>query len=322
MAFVETPKFPGAVAGVDHLNNWQGLTAAGAGELVAGINNVVTTFSVKAGHGDRYPPDNFTILIGTERMFVSSRSVDTFNTVTRGIDGTTPAAHLIDDPVEHFIDSRFLNRVAVEINALQKSMQGVALVQPIGGIVKPVDGDFAWINQGGASVTVGSDGRIFLKAPGGAGNNLRIRKKAAPGTPWKLTAGFITAMIQADVRCGLVLRESGTGKLINFVEGLLTTDRTRAMLNADWNSPTSFGATNQIAQEWNGHGGPMTWFQIEDNGTNLFFRYSADGENFLEFFSEGRTVFLAGGPDEIGFMASLSTVTYDAGITLVSWKEE
>src|SRR6266446_5233542 len=54
----------------------------------------------------------------------------------------------------------------------------------------PVDGDYAWINQGGASVTVNANGSICLYAPA-TGDSLRVRKKAAPATPYTMTAGFM-----------------------------------------------------------------------------------------------------------------------------------
>jgi len=151
MPFIESPKFPGAVAGVDHLHNWEGLTAAGPGELAASISDVVDTFDLKAGHGARYPADNFPVFIAEEAMIVALRTGDTFSGVTRGAFGTTPVSHSADDPVEHFVIAASLNRMAAEVEALEKALQPLALAMPIGGVSPVIPAEFSWANQGTAT---------------------------------------------------------------------------------------------------------------------------------------------------------------------------
>lgn len=314
MPFVKTPKFPGAVAAVaDLLNLKDKVPAQASPTLAANITNVATSFDVAAGTGARLPADNFVILVESELMFVGSRSTDTLSSVTRGIEGTTAAAHNSGIAVEAFIIAAHHNQLAAEVNALEIPLQGLALAMPIAGIVKPVDGDFAWVNQGSALISAGSDGRLWLRKSGEAGTNTNIRKKAAPATPYTLTAGFVPILFAATTGAGILVRESSTGKFVliywrhsNTLGVLKMTNATT--VSAAYTTPSFFPH------------GPMVWLQIEDNGTNLISSVSMDGENFLQVHSISRTDFMAGGPDEIGF-ALLTTASDLCGMTLVHWKQ-
>jgi hypothetical protein len=64
--------------------------------LASNINNSVT--SVPVVNGAHLPAADFPILIGSEKMYVSSRSGNTL-TVTRGYGGTSAASHTAADVV-------------------------------------------------------------------------------------------------------------------------------------------------------------------------------------------------------------------------------
>ena len=89
---------------------------------------------------------------------------------------------------------------------------------PITQLTAPVDGDYAWINQGSSTVT-DSGGGIYLYTPAASGNSLRIRKKSAPSTPYTITAGFMPNIIMGTAAgggFGLCFRQSSDGKLATF----------------------------------------------------------------------------------------------------------
>lgn len=64
------------------------------------------------------------------------------------------------------------------------------------------------------------------------------------------------------------------------------------------------------------------WFRIADNGTNLTYYISGDGQNFIEIFTEARGAFFTTGPDEIGFCVDVNNTDFEAGINLVHRLEE
>jgi hypothetical protein len=184
---------------------------------------------------------------------------------------------------------------------------------PIYPMTPPVDGDFAWINQGGASVST-TNGGIFLSGPAGATKNYRIRKKAAPSTPYTITAALLPLVIGQNFQTtGICFRQSSDGKLValsQFYDGGFK------LYVTTLNDPTS--GNSHILQLPFDVGG-ILWLRIADNGTNRLYSYSRDGQNFTQVYSEGRTTFLTA--DEVGFFVNDETNVYAVGMTLLSWKQ-
>jgi hypothetical protein len=181
---------------------------------------------------------------------------------------------------------------------------------------EPIDGDFAWINQGGASVST-TNGGIYLLGPITSGTNLRIRKKAAPATPYTITAAFLPNLLpEANQTCGLVWRQSSDGKLAGF--WLFTNTTIQTFQVSKFNSPTSSSANYSSPTTWF-HGNKLTFLRITDDGVNRICSLSTDGQNFIQVHSIGRTDFLTA--DEVGFEVSASGNIYPVGMTLISWKE-
>lgn len=192
------------------------------------------------------------------------------------------------------------------------SGSGQFLVSPIFTPTVPVSGDFAWINQGGASVTtIGNT--IYLDAPYDS-TNVRIRKKTAPATPYTITAAFIPHLPRQNFcRVGLVFRESGSGKLKTFA--MVWNAAPYFHLDA-WNSPTSINSTTASGLVYTEH---VCFMQISDDGTDRKYRTSNDGVHWWQWYTETRTTFLTA--DEVGFFVSSEASGYDAGMLLTSWAQ-
>jgi hypothetical protein len=192
---------------------------------------------------------------------------------------------------------------------------------PIFPLTEPDDSAFAWINQGTASVSA-SNGSIFLRGPVSASDNLRIRKRSAPATPYVITAGFISNLVNLNFQAfGLIFRQSSDGKLCTF--SMLGSSNTGAATSGSgieavkYTNPTTFSASYQ--NRGFNRMGPIVWLRIADNGTNRICSFSADGINFVQYHSIGRTDFLTA--DEVGFMVNDSTNTYEPSTTLISWQQ-
>lgn len=187
---------------------------------------------------------------------------------------------------------------------------------PIFNLTPPVSDDFAWINQGDASI-VTTYGGVYLHAPRNASLNHRIRKKAAPATPWTISV-YIQPMIpwpQNYMGCGLVFRQSSDGKL-QTLEMVYTSSILR-LATRKFNSATAYSADYKLQSITY----PLNWLQISDNGTNRYCRVSIDGKNWIEFHSIGRTDFLTA--DEVGFFVAPESagVTMPVGMMLLSWAQ-
>lgn len=179
---------------------------------------------------------------------------------------------------------------------------------PLFAFTEPVSGDFAWVNQGTSSVAT-TNGGIFFRAPAAAGTNIRVRKKAAPSTPYVITAAF--HQVGPQSAAGLCFRQSSDGKLVVF---FVNNDIT--LYAQKYTSATVFSANYLAAAK---HlPGAVIWLRIADNGTNRICSVSASGQNWVDVHSVGRTDFLTA--DECGFILSTGS-TYEGGMALLSWKE-
>lgn len=182
---------------------------------------------------------------------------------------------------------------------------------PIFPMTAPVDGDFSWVNPGSASVDT-TFGGIYLVGPAGATVNLRMRVKAAPATPYTITAGFLIAGGHS-ARIGIGFRNAGAGT-ISTIEVL----NGHQIAASNWDSATAFNGavitTLDVATP------PIIWFRIQDNGTNRLYQCSADGQHFITLYTISRTTFLTA--DQVGFFVNDTSNLYAPNMTLLSWKEE
>jgi len=185
----------------------------------------------------------------------------------------------------------------------------------------PADGDFAWINQGGASKVVNANGGIYLLDPAGAGNNIRIREKAVPSAPYTITVCLIPWLFGVDFgSCGMCLRESGTGEVLIF--GPVSGDSNITdwkLESSDYTNVTTFGAFNVQLGTFAGTNGAPIWLRITDDNTNRILSISYDGYNFITLLTEGRTIFLT--PSHIGFFVNSTNATWPCAMTLLSWAQ-
>lgn len=283
---------------------------------------------------------NFRIKIDDEIMLVTGVSSNTF-TVTRAQEGTAAASHLDNATVAHVLtagalDTRLIDEVYTDTyaNRLAVAKSGRLFLPnngfqierdtgaawapwgPLFPLTAPVSNDFAWINQGSASITT-TNGGIYLLAPAHTGIDYKVRKKAAPATPYTITAAFLPQVRSLDNHsCGLLFRQSSDGKLA----ALAYVHATSAMnfQSLKLTSPTAFSAQYTIETVRQGFG-PLMFMRIADNGTSRIVSYSVDGVNFMALHTVGRTDFLTA--DEVGFFSNSDTTGGDAAMTLLSWKQ-
>lgn len=205
---------------------------------------------------------------------------------------------------------------------------------PISPMREPINGDFAWINQGTASVDV-TNGGVLLSAPAAAGDSIRIRKKAAPATPYTITAyvrpllGKITG---SGATYGIGFRQSSDGKLHLL---LMHQSDQGELLSIKFTNPTTFSAvyaggqcgqaiavagfgpiqtTFNVRMQF-----PINWLRISDTGVNRVVSFSPDGIEWVQFHSIGRTDFITA--DEVVFCVNVADAAVASKTRLLSWLE-
>jgi len=286
-------------------------------QLNGAINNSVT--SVVVADGSVFPSvGNFRVSISDEIMICTARSTNTL-TVLRGQEGTAGASHGDGSNITHNLTAGGLTRWAQDNDALW----GYSNAPPLGRIDNGsgtilTSADFTWVNQGGATVS-DQNGTMFMRAPPASLNNLRVLKRTAPSPPYSLIGAFQITKFRENLESGgLLFSKNSDGKLHAFALGIDGTGPFRPAIY-NFTNATTFSA-NALAPQHALFVGRYYWQKLEDDNTNLKFYTSFDGVEWIQVLSIGRTSFMAGGPDEIGFYANNHGSTlYDMGMRLAHW---
>jgi len=278
------------------------------------VNDAVTTLNevldasetvITMTDGSVFPTEgDCRFIIGTERFKMTSR---TGNDVTaeRGVEGSIAATHSISDPVKIIVTEKSFTDFIKDASALGLGNLGgggnhrrpFRLLDQSNSILTL--SDFTWLNQGSASVANDPWGGITMTVPETGTTPWKLQYRTSPSPPYILTANLVfgggMAYGISGSAMGLGFRESSSGKLmIGQVEVGDIANFNR------WLGPSSFSAaaasnetTDIIHNDY--------WLQVEDDNTDLIYRLSTDGVTFYEVGRDARTVFMAGGPNQIAW---------------------
>lgn len=192
----------------------------------------------------------------------------------------------------------------------------------------PVAGNYAWVNQGGASETASGNALVLVGPSTGGGDSLRVRE-VAMGATVTLTANMSCAAQSENYTACLVgFREYGTGKMVALQNDFFSSTAacvpgggscSGAVLDVDeWASAVSHAST-----VYSEHWAPWTtqWVQLQLTGGNLLFRTSQDGVNFVTQYSQAKAAYFTTGPDQWFYAvnANNNLSTQPTTATLFSW---
>lgn len=280
-----------------HVNNTFSTLDVG-GPLGSGV----TVFDVADGSG--FPSEgDFRVLVENELMLVTARSGATL-TAVRGIEDTIAAEHPDGSTVRVIVTEGALEKHMSDFNALYipNGTPPFRLFKADGSPATRTD--FAWFNQGSASAEDLADGSILLTTPGGAGNNACGKYVAPPTPPYTLTAAFSMLWLHSGSsypQCGIMLEESGTGRLIGFT---IHHGRANAFVPgievAKYNSYTSFNS-DYFGAYGLGVLSEAVWLRIADDSVNLTFSMSIDGVKWRQLHQVSRIDWLVSGANRISF---------------------
>jgi hypothetical protein len=320
--------------------------------LANNVSVIDTTITVL--QPDNPFPINFPyrIRIGDEYMLVTSAAGLVW-TVTRGEEGSTIATHEVSDEVANVFTVESLTNLAwtycqvgtrAALPSPDPDLEGRFYFQDNPGLyIRRDDGDawatygtffelyepnetgFSWVNQQTATTST-TNGGVVLSSPAPllAGENINIRIKTAPTTPYIVKAGFIPTLYPANqTSAGLLLRENATNKIVFFrlMFDNTSTTKTDLVVSVDryTNATTFFG--NYTVASANIFKSPLIWFSVADDGVNLTFSYSNNNIDYTQFFQVARNNFFTTGPDRVGYAINSNTTSGNAIFTLLSWQE-
>lgn len=142
-----------------------------------------------------------------------------------------------------------------------------------------------------------------------AADNIQLATQNIPGaTPWTKSARFRWNGLPSRARAfGLALYDGTKVKCFGYQcntsgAGLILSNYTTTIL-------FSAALLNDAANNsWNA----FEYFRIRDDGTNMFFEVSADGQNWSRFFQEARNTFLTA--TKIGFFINTGDVAASVAV--------
>lgn len=296
--------------------------------LGAAITSTTAT-SITVASSTGYPSGgNFQISIGSELMLVTAVSGTTW-TVTRGVEGTTAATHLISTAVNAFFTAGTIDgiRGLISQTGLYSAIPGAPKA---GDMYWPSDSRYAfrfngtiWEAWGPLQKFTPNDGSAFAFTNGHSssatfsGGVLTLTWVPTGSTEYGLyDAPIPTAPY--DVRfCvefggsqsfGIHLADSSTGKFeMLFVA--IGSNGGQALWLYDFNSPTSFNAA--ILQNLAFAPRAKMWFRVtDDNAGNRSWWFSVDGRtaNFTLVKTLSSSAFMS--PNRVGMMSYLGDTTF------------
>jgi len=294
-----------------HKNFASTLVATAPSPATTGLSLVVTT-----GEGALLPTGTFNATVGpagvehtaaNSEIVRATRTTDTL-AIVRQQEGTSARTIVIGDVVRAGLTAKSLTDI--EQNFLGPPFE------------PPVDGDFAWVNQGSASVSTGDQG-ILMTTPAASGDSFRCRVKSAPATPYVITAAFQPLSgVQASNSSsyGLLFREVATGELHTL---LVYQSPLGPMISLKMASATAASAvylsTTQNTLPIPQSKIPLMWLRIADDGANRICSYSLDGYEWTVFHTIGRTDFLTA--DQVGFFVNSQHASVGCKVRLLSWRQ-
>jgi hypothetical protein len=179
---------------------------------------------------------------------------------------------------------------------------------------RPDDSAFAWINQGSATVS-SATGAVRLTAPASASQSHRIRKKAAPSTPYTITAAFLCDVVGADFNfIQLGWRQSSDGKLVHLRFGYNSGFKLDVVKGTSTTADSAVYTTQNMI-----HVPRPLWLRINDDGANRVTSWSFDGTHYTTLHTVGRTDFATG--DEVFWSVDTRISSRDIGASLIHWAQ-
>jgi hypothetical protein len=200
---------------------------------------------------------------------------------------------------------------------------------PVFPLTNPPTGVWSWNNQGTATISESKDALALFAPANGNTNDLKMREKVTPATPYTMTAYLRgTGINKNNHQWGVYLRQSGagtgTGRIMAFFNGQAQASVAIPGLDiyiADIaNATSAYGTFYRAVNIMEA----VRWFRIADDGTNITFSISADGQNWVALITQSRLTYLLQGPDRIGFFyhpSNSATPNLDGFINVLSWKE-
>jgi hypothetical protein len=276
-------------------------------------NNAETTIASDVVPGDltisvasatNFPTEgDFRIVVDNELMLVTSVSGTTF-TVTRGIESTVASNHVESVGVAQVLTEAGMQKLIAESCDPFAFSRNPFRIQDTNGALLAVS-DFTEIDASTVGVSYdNADGSITLElaAPDATERQFKI-VRTAPATPYIMTMATtlnsISATADSGPLFGPIFRDSVNDE--NLMIRWRPLDVLASRLNINHYAVEVFQSSITAALRADASPSAILWWQIEDDGVDLFWRISTDGVHWITFHTVARATPMTAAPDQVGF---------------------
>jgi hypothetical protein len=157
---------------------------------------------------------------------------------------------------------------------------------PVWPLTAPIPGNFAWVNQGGASMS-SRNGSMLLTGTNQTSDSLRYFGLGVPATPYSYVVGFTPYIIGED------FQHMGFG----FTDGTkfehICVEDSGNIAVQKFNTSTSFNS-RPVERSFRGNWGmPLLFFKVRNDGVNITFSAGPSPFDFVQLFQEATGAFLS-----------------------------
>lgn len=282
--------------------------------LASGYTSGGTSLSVTSASG--FPTSGvFRVRLGNTGKTiwrVDSVSGTTFTGAAEANDANANSGDTVTNVATKAVAERFLQSPDSGTIHAPTGASGASYFGPVNAVTPFDDTGFSWLNQGSATFSVvGGTGHLVVPQNSGQAIRGRVKSITAPVT---ITVLFDTIMESSASQAAMFgFRESGTGKILVF--------RMEQSTVRVSNGTTTISG-DIYAKNWNnGRAHTRVWLQVEADGTNVKFRFSWDGVNYLEVLSETKGTHFTTAPDQVCFLGYDQNNSSFLHINILSYKE-
>lgn len=286
-------------------------------ESTVAVAYTATDTSLEVDDASDFPSEGvFRVILGNPEgtiFRVDSVAGDVFTGAAEEFDADASIGATVNIVASKAVAERFVQSQDDGTLHAPTGTDGAAYVGPLNAVTPFDDTGFSWLNQGSSTHAV-VGGTSHLVIPQNSGQAIRGRVKTLPAKPVTITVLFDTVMESSASQAAMFgFRESATGNILVF---RLEQGTVRV------SNGTTTIAGDVYAKNWNGgRAHDRLWLQIEADGTNVKFRFSWDGVNFLEILSETETTHFTTEPDQVAILGYDQNNSSFLHINTLSYKE-
>jgi len=173
-----------------------------------------------------------------------------------------------------------------------------------------------WVNQGSNATSDTEMGISFTGVSDSSHHYAHGLTVAVPATPYKLSILALGNEVRA-FNALLFGWYDGANKLDVLSWQAQDTTGDRFLLNhATWASPTGASSFSSLV-----YSQPMTWLQIEDDGTTITMRRSSDGVLWVQMYSVAKSSGYLGASGYANIFLGIDCYNQAAAFTVAAWIE-